>query len=81
MREGREKVMHNGEENSGRIITPVEKYTTWYEFKRDLEKRSGHMLVNWRWIEVKPKAPLPWNNSHMEATLSVLVRLEGHNAA
>jgi hypothetical protein len=73
--------MQEGEENSGRITTLARNYTTWYEFKKDLEKRSGRMLVNWRWIEVKPKAPLPWNNSHMEAALSVLARLERHKAA
>ena len=45
-------------------------YTTWYEFKKDLEKKSGHVLLNWRWLEVKPKAPLPWNSSHMKEALS-----------
>ena len=49
-------------------------YTTWYEFKKDLEKELGCMLLNWRWIEVKPKAPLPWNDSHMQATLSAAAR-------
>ena len=50
-------------------------YNTWYEFKKDLEKRSGYSVLNWNWIEVKPKAPLPWNGSHMEATIA---RLDEH---
>ena len=50
-------------------------YSTWYEFKKDLEKHLGHSLLNWRWLEVKPKAPLPWNDSHMKA---VVARLDDH---
>ena len=51
-------------------------YATWYEFKKDLEKRFGHGLLNWDWLEVKPKVPLPWDDSHMRATLSVLTSLK-----
>ncbi len=47
-------------------------YTTWYEFKKNLERKTGHMLPNWRWLEVKPKAPLPWDDADMEAALSRL---------
>jgi hypothetical protein len=55
---------------------PVTLYETWYEFKKDLEKQVGHTLLNWCWLEVKPKDPLPWNNSHMRSVLSVCARLE-----
>ncbi len=53
-------------------------YPTWYEFKKDLEKESGCVLVNWRWLEIKPKAPLPWDDSHMKAALSAVSRFK-HN--
>jgi len=52
----------------------VSLYTTWYEFKRDLEKKLGYMLLNWQWLEAKPKVPLPWDDSQMQAVSSVLVR-------
>ena len=55
-------------------------YATWYEFKKDFEKRLGYSLLNWRWLEVKPKAPLPWDDSHMQAALSAAVTLEEQNA-
>jgi hypothetical protein len=45
-------------------------YTTWYEFKKDLEKQLGCSLLNWRWMEVKPKAPLPWNKYQLKKALS-----------
>ena len=47
-------------------------YTTWYEFKKDLEKRAGSSLLNWDWLEVKPAVPLPWNAADMKAALSAL---------
>jgi hypothetical protein len=56
-------------------------YTTWYEFKKDLEKRLGHSLLNWNWLAVKPEAPLPWDDSHMHVALSVLARLAGDKDA
>jgi hypothetical protein len=59
---------------------PVTIYETWYEFKKDLEKRIGYCLLNWRWLRVKPKDPLPWNNSHMQTALSACARLEGGKA-
>ena len=50
-------------------------YTTWYQFKQDLEKQSGGSLLNSDWLEVKPDAPLPWNDSHLKAALSAVVRI------
>ena len=47
-------------------------YMTWYEFKKDLEKQLGYSLSNWWWIDVKPKAPLPWDDSQLKASLSAL---------
>ncbi len=47
-------------------------YTTWYEFKKDLEKRIGLSLLNWDWLSVKPEVPLPWNDNDMKAALSAL---------
>jgi len=47
-------------------------YTTWYEFKKDLENRTGSSLLNWDWLSVKPEVPLPWNDKDMKAALSAL---------
>ncbi len=50
-------------------------YAMWHEFRRDLGKYFGEGLLNRRWLEVRPKAPLSWNKSQMQATLSELERL------
>ncbi len=42
-------------------------YTTWYEFKRDLEKKTGRVLFNNDWLQLKPQAPLPWSASHFRS--------------
>lgn len=47
-------------------------YLTWYEFKKDLQNKSGRGILNKEWLEIKPKKPLPWDNSVMESTLSKL---------
>ena len=59
----------------------ISTYTTWYEFKKDLEQQLGFSLPNWRWLEVKPKAPLPWNGSHMQVALSTVARFGREQAA
>ena len=46
-------------------------YTTWYAFKKELERRLGYCLLNRRWLEVKPESPLPWDDSHLRAALLV----------
>ena len=51
-------------------------YTTWYDFKKDLEKHLGHSVLNWDWLRVKPKTALPWNSSNMKATFLKLSRLD-----
>jgi len=53
----------------------ISHYTTWYEFKKDIEGKLGHALLNWCWLEVRPKAPLPWDDSHLQAALSVVATL------
>ena len=45
-------------------------YMTWYEFKKDLEKRLGYSLLNWRWLAVKPRSPLPWDDSQMRLAVA-----------
>ena len=45
-------------------------YRTWYDFKKDFEKQLGHGLFNPDWLEVKPKAPLPWSDADMKTALS-----------
>lgn len=59
----------------------VSTYQTWYQFKRDLERRAGHNLPNWDWLEVKPKASLPWAESHLHLAFSALKRLEKQRGA
>ncbi len=71
-----DKVMPETGENSGIIIASANLYPTWYEFKKNIEQQLGHSLLNWRWLMAKPEAPLPWNDCHMKATLSVVARLE-----
>lgn len=56
-------------------------YMTWYEFKKELEKRSGNCILNWDWIKIKPKHPLPWDNSHMQSAFNRLSRLEKRKCA
>ena len=59
----------------------VSLYPTWYEFKKELGKRSGHGLLNWDWLEAKPKTPLPWHDSDMNAAFSVLIRLKAQKVS
>ena len=55
-------------------------YATWYEFKKEFERRLGYSMLNWNWLQVKPQTPLPWNDSHMKAALSATARLGKHEA-
>ena len=49
-------------------------YATWYEFRQDLQKRSGRTLLNAVWLDVKPVSPLPWNESQLRSALLRLSR-------
>ena len=49
-------------------------YSTWYGFKKDLERLSGRIVLNGNWLEVKPEAPLPWNTYDLQAALGALKR-------
>ena len=40
-------------------------YSTWYEFKKDLEKETGRSVLNSDWLHVKPAAPLPWDKGRL----------------
>jgi hypothetical protein len=48
-------------------------YPTWYEFKRVLEKETGHRLANATWLQVKPAAPLPWAHTQMRSAKAKLL--------
>ncbi len=48
------------------------RYFTWYEFKRDLQKEAGRSVLNQEWFRIKPKEPLPWNQSDFQNSLSNL---------
>ena len=55
----------------------VSQYTTWYEFKKDLEAQLGYVLFNAHWLEVKPKSPLPWEGSHLAVALKEAAQSRG----
>ena len=59
--------------NRATSVKKTAPYTTWYEFKKDLEKSLNYPLLNWYWLDIKPKCPLPWEKAHMKACLSALV--------
>ena len=62
-----------------RKAAPVKKvvtYTTWHAFTEDLVKKLGCIPTNSLWLEIKPEAPLPWSDSHLQACLSAISRLE-----
>jgi hypothetical protein len=48
-------------------------FATWYEFKKALERETGHRLFNTTWLHVKPAAPLPWGSAQLR---SAIVQLE-----
>ena len=56
------------------IIKELMMYETWYEFKNELQRRSGIVLLNNLWLEIKPRDPLPWYELHMK---EALCRLSG----
>ncbi len=44
-------------------------YETWYDFKKELQRRSGLTILNQTWFQTKPRDPLPWNELHMKTAL------------
>ena len=54
------------------ITTEVALYKTWYDFKRELQRRSGVVLLNKAWLQIKPKAPLPWSEYQMKEVMRYL---------
>ncbi len=47
-------------------------YNTWYDFKKELHRRSGLVLLNKLWLQIKPRDPLPWHEFHLRQSLSLL---------
>ncbi len=47
-------------------------YETWSDFKGELQRRSGVVLLNNLWLKIKPKSPLPWSEYHMNEALKHL---------
>ena len=47
-------------------------YYTWYDFKKELQRRSGIVVLNNSWFELKPRSPLPWYQQQMDEALSCL---------
>jgi hypothetical protein len=54
------------------IIKELMTYDTWSEFKSELQRRSGIVLLNRLWLEIKPADPLPWYEVHMKEALNRL---------
>ena len=44
-------------------------YFTWYEFKKDLQKEAKYSILNREWLQIKTRAPLPWDSSFVQSTL------------
>jgi hypothetical protein len=57
--------------NSAKILIS---YETWYDFKKELQRRSGLVILNQTWFQAKPRDPLPWNEAHMKTALCGLSR-------
>ncbi len=51
-------------------------YFTWYEFKKDLERRICRSLLNSDWLKIKPRGPLPWDDSCMRSALLEVKRVQ-----
>lgn len=47
-------------------------YSTWYDFKKELQRRSGLLILNRLWLQVKPRVPLPWYEPQMKQAISQL---------
>ena len=58
--------------------TPL--YTTWYDFRRDLGKHLGYIPLNQQWLQIKPRVALPWDESHIQASLSAIGLQKEHKA-
>lgn len=56
-------------------------YMTWYDFKKELEKRSGHSVLNQDWLKVKPRTHLPWTATNMQSSLVKLMRIDRRKRA
>ncbi len=54
------------------VTSEVALYETWYDFKRELQQRTGVILLNKVWFQIKPKAPLPWHDYHMAEAIKQL---------
>ena len=50
-------------------------YVTWYEFKKECEKRLGHCLLNRTWLKVKPANHLPWDETDAETVISTVAHI------
>lgn len=51
------------------ITREIAIYETWYEFKRELQRRSGIVLLNNTWFQIRPQAPLPWREPQMREAM------------
>ena len=51
------------------ITKEVAVYETWTEFKSEVQRRSGVVVLNKQWLQIKPQAPLPWYENHMKEAL------------
>ncbi len=54
-------------------IVDIRLYNTWYDFKKNLQARTGVLVLNDLWLKIKPKKPLPWSELEME-NIAKLIR-------
>jgi len=55
-------------------------YSTWYDFKKDLEARLGHWVPNDDWLEARPRDPLPWDEVSLTVALRKVERIRARRA-
>ncbi len=51
-------------------------YRTWYDFKRVLESKLGHALSVNLWLRVKPRNPLPWDESDLATSFAEVTKIK-----
>jgi hypothetical protein len=55
-------------------IGVVYSYETWYGFRKELQRRTGVVLHNKLWLQIKPVGPLPWFEAQMKEAILRLSR-------
>jgi hypothetical protein len=52
-------------------IVDIRVYSNWYDFKKELQARTGVFILNEEWLKIKPKTALPWSELEMKDAVKV----------